>query len=59
MCNPYMYLQQFISGGGVTDVYLIMCRTGGEGAKGISCLLVENGTPGLNFGKKEKKVPKR
>jgi isobutyryl-CoA dehydrogenase len=25
----------FISGGGDTDVYLVMCRTGGEGAKGI------------------------
>ncbi|MCL4136549.1 UNVERIFIED_CONTAM: hypothetical protein GTU68_022567 [Idotea baltica] len=33
-----------------------MCRTGGEGPKGISCVLVEKGTPGLNFGKKEKKV---
>ncbi|XP_068441626.1 isobutyryl-CoA dehydrogenase, mitochondrial [Clinocottus analis] len=46
----------FISGGGDTDVYVVMCRTGAKGAKGISCLLVEKGTPGLNFGKKEKKV---
>lgn len=46
----------FISGGGDTDVYLVMCRTGGQGPKGISCVLVEKGTPGLNFGKKEKKV---
>ncbi|XP_071527247.1 isobutyryl-CoA dehydrogenase, mitochondrial-like [Panulirus ornatus] len=46
----------FISGGGDTDVYLVMCRTGSEGPKGISCVLVEKGTPGLNFGKKEKKV---
>ncbi|XP_037632313.1 isobutyryl-CoA dehydrogenase, mitochondrial [Sebastes umbrosus] len=46
----------FISGGGETDVYVVMCRTGGKGAKGISCLVVEKGTPGLNFGKKEKKV---
>eukprot|EP00842_Homolaphlyctis_polyrhiza_P007046 jgi/Hompol1/930/HPOL_005470-RA len=46
----------FISGGGDTDVYLIMVRTGGEGPKGISCILVEKGTPGLSFGKKEKKV---
>ncbi|KAL7401155.1 hypothetical protein ABVT39_023774 [Epinephelus coioides] len=46
----------FISGGGDTDVYVVMCRTGGKGAKGISCLVVEKGTPGLNFGKKEKKV---
>lgn len=46
----------FISGGGDTDVYVVMCRTGGKGPKGISCLVVERGTPGLSFGKKERKV---
>uniref|UniRef100_A0A8C5MXS0 Isobutyryl-CoA dehydrogenase, mitochondrial n=1 Tax=Leptobrachium leishanense TaxID=445787 RepID=A0A8C5MXS0_9ANUR len=46
----------FISGGGETDVYVVMCRTGGSGARGISCILVEKGTPGLSFGKKERKV---
>nr|XP_040038931.1 isobutyryl-CoA dehydrogenase, mitochondrial [Gasterosteus aculeatus aculeatus] len=46
----------FISGGGDTDVYVVMCRTGAKGPKGISCLVIEKGTPGLNFGKKEKKV---
>ena len=46
----------FISGGGVADLYLVMCRTGGEGPAGISTLLVENGTPGLAFGKQEKKM---
>ncbi|XP_065552950.1 isobutyryl-CoA dehydrogenase, mitochondrial isoform X2 [Lathamus discolor] len=46
----------FISGGGDTDVYLVMCRTGGPGPKGISCLVLEKGTPGLSFGKKERKV---
>uniref|UniRef100_A0A8C0ETN4 Acyl-CoA dehydrogenase family member 8 n=1 Tax=Bubo bubo TaxID=30461 RepID=A0A8C0ETN4_BUBBB len=46
----------FISGGGDTDVYVVMCRTGGPGPKGISCLVLEKGTPGLSFGKKEKKV---
>ncbi|XP_062872714.1 isobutyryl-CoA dehydrogenase, mitochondrial [Trichomycterus rosablanca] len=46
----------FISGGGDTDVYVVMCRTGEKGAKGISCLVMEKGTPGLSFGKKEKKV---
>lgn len=51
-----MHPQAFISGGGDTDVYIVMCRTGGKGPKGISCLVVEKGTPGLNFGKKEKKV---
>ena len=39
-------------------MYLIMSRTGEPGPKGISCLLVEKGTPGLSFGKKEKKVGK-
>jgi len=46
----------FISGGGDADVYVIMCRTGGEGASGISCVVVEKGTPGLSFGKKEEKL---
>ncbi|NXD68702.1 ACAD8 protein, partial [Eolophus roseicapillus] len=46
----------FISGGGDTDVYVVMCRTGGPGPKGISCLVLEKGTPGLSFGKKERKV---
>ena len=49
----------FISGGGDTDVYLVMCRTGGptSGTKGITCLLVEkDNTPGLSFGGKEKKM---
>ena len=47
----------FISGGGDTDVYLVMCRTGDSSPKGISCLLVEkDSTPGLSFGKKEQKM---
>jgi isobutyryl-CoA dehydrogenase len=46
----------FISGGGASDIYLAMVRTGGEGPRGISCILVENGTSGLSFGKKEKKL---
>ncbi|KAG0264550.1 Isobutyryl-CoA dehydrogenase, mitochondrial [Actinomortierella ambigua] len=46
----------FISGGGDSDVYLIMARTGGAGPKGISCFLVEKGFKGLSFGKKEDKL---
>lgn len=47
----------FISGGGESDVYIVMCRTGGQGSRGISCLLVEkDATPGLSFGKKEQKM---
>ncbi|CAG0884478.1 unnamed protein product [Darwinula stevensoni] len=48
--------KMFISGSGESSLYLIMCRTGGSGPKGITCVLVENGAPGLSFGKKEKKV---
>jgi alkylation response protein AidB-like acyl-CoA dehydrogenase len=46
----------FISGGGVSDIYVCMVRTGGEGAGGVSCLVVEKGTPGLSFGSSEKKM---
>ena len=46
-------VKQFISGAGVSDVYLVMARTGAEGPKGISAFLVEKGTPGLSFGPKE------
>jgi len=46
----------FISGGGYSDAYLVMCRTGGPGARGISAVLVESGSPGLSFGKLEDKM---
>jgi alkylation response protein AidB-like acyl-CoA dehydrogenase len=46
----------FISGAGVSDVYVCMVRTGEDGPKGISCIVVEKGTPGLSFGKAEKKM---
>ncbi|MFZ5675745.1 MAG: acyl-CoA dehydrogenase family protein [Pseudomonadota bacterium] len=46
----------FISGGGYSDVYLVMCRTGEEGPKGISCILVEKDTDGLSFGANERKM---
>ncbi len=46
----------FISGAGVSDIYVCMVRTGEEGPKGISCVVVEKGTPGLTFGKKERKM---
>jgi hypothetical protein len=46
----------FISGGGFSDLYLVMSRTGDDGPKGISCLLVENGAPGLSFGAQERKM---
>jgi alkylation response protein AidB-like acyl-CoA dehydrogenase len=46
----------FISGAGTSDLYVCMVRTGGAGPKGISCLVVEKGTPGLSFGTQEKKL---
>ncbi|MFZ2139334.1 MAG: acyl-CoA dehydrogenase family protein, partial [Xanthobacteraceae bacterium] len=46
----------FISGAGASDVYLVMARTGDAGARGISCFLVEKGTPGLSFGALERKL---
>jgi alkylation response protein AidB-like acyl-CoA dehydrogenase len=46
----------FISGATVSDVYLCMVRTGAEGAGGISSVIVEKGSPGLSFGKKERKL---
>jgi len=46
----------FVSGGGYADAYIVMARTGGDGAKGISAILVEDGTPGLRFGRLEDKM---
>lgn len=46
----------FISGGSISDVYLCMVRTGDDTHHGISCLLIEKNTPGLTFGKLEKKM---
>ena len=46
----------FISGGGVSDIYVVMARTGEAGPRGISCIVVEKGTPGLSFGAREKKL---
>lgn len=46
----------FISGGGRSDIYVVMARTGGEGPSGISTFVVENGTKGLSFGANEKKM---
>jgi acyl-CoA dehydrogenase len=48
--------KQFISGGGVNDIYVVMVRTGVDGPKGISCLVIDKDTPGLSFGAPEKKL---
>jgi hypothetical protein len=46
----------FISGAGVSDLYVVMVRTGEAGPRGVSALVVEKGTPGLTFGANEKKM---
>ncbi|MTL16176.1 acyl-CoA dehydrogenase [Nocardia seriolae] len=49
-------VKQFISGAGSSDVYVIMARTGTEGARGISAFIVPADTPGLSFGANERKM---
>jgi len=46
----------FISGGGASDLYVVMARTGEDGPRGISTFVVEKDTPGLSFGAQEKKM---
>ncbi|MCE3288256.1 MAG: acyl-CoA dehydrogenase [Caulobacter sp.] len=46
----------FISGAGVSDVYVVMARSGGDGPKGVSAFVVEKGWEGLSFGANEKKM---
>jgi alkylation response protein AidB-like acyl-CoA dehydrogenase len=46
----------FISGGGENELYVCMLRTGDDGHRGISCLVVEKDTPGLSFGAPERKL---
>jgi acyl-CoA dehydrogenase len=46
----------WITSGGVAKTYVVMARTGGEGASGISCFIVEKDAPGFQFGKAEKKM---
>ncbi|NHF71613.1 acyl-CoA dehydrogenase family protein [Paracoccus xiamenensis] len=46
----------FISGGGYSDCYLTMVRTGEDGPKGISAVVVEDGAEGLSFGAPERKM---
>lgn len=48
--------KQFISGGGENEVYVCMVRTGVDGPKGISCLVIEKDMPGVSFGAQERKL---
>jgi len=49
-------VKQFISGAGVSDVYVVMARTGDNGPRGISTFIIEKDTPGLSFGAAEQKM---
>ncbi|MCF6385798.1 acyl-CoA dehydrogenase family protein [Mycobacterium sp. MBM] len=49
-------VKQFISGAGVSDVYVVMARTGADGPRGISAFVVEKDTPGVSFGTDERKM---
>ena len=48
--------KQFISGTGENEVYVTLVRTGVEGPKGISCLVIEKDMPGVSFGANERKL---
>ncbi|MBX3563822.1 MAG: acyl-CoA dehydrogenase family protein [Sphingomonas sp.] len=48
--------KQFISGAGVNDIYVTMVRTGVDGPKGITCMVIEKDMPGVSFGAKERKL---
>ncbi|GAB2671635.1 acyl-CoA dehydrogenase family protein [Nocardia goodfellowii] len=49
-------VKQFISGAGANDVYVLMVRTGEQGARGISAFIVPADTPGLSVGPNERKM---
>ncbi len=46
----------FISGGGENEIYVTMVRTGEDGPKGISALVIEKDMKGVSFGAQEKKL---
>lgn len=48
--------KQFISGGGMADLYVVMARTGDDGPSGISALVLPGDAPGLSFGPEERKM---
>jgi butyryl-CoA dehydrogenase len=48
--------KMWITSGGIAKTYIVMARSGGEGAKGISAFIVRDGMKGFSFGKAEKKM---
>ncbi len=49
-------VKQFISGGGTSDIYVVMVRTGEPGSRGISALVVDGASEGISFGAEERKM---
>ncbi len=49
-------VKQFISGAGASQLYIVMARTGGEGAQGVSAFVVDKDDAGLSFGPNERKM---
>src|SRR4029077_7534879 len=49
-------VKQFISGAGVSDLYVVMARTGADGPRGISAFVIEKDTRGVSFGAQEQKM---
>lgn len=48
--------KMWITSGGIAKTYIVMARTGGEGARGVSAFIVRDGDKGFSFGKAEKKM---
>lgn len=48
--------KQFISGGGENEIYVVMTRTSDDGAKGVTCMVIEKDMKGVSFGAQEKKL---
>ncbi|MGB3456232.1 MAG: acyl-CoA dehydrogenase family protein [Litorimonas sp.] len=48
--------KQFISGAGWSDVYVVMARTSDDGARGVSCFVIDKDMPGVSFGPPERKM---
>ncbi|MGC7101285.1 acyl-CoA dehydrogenase family protein [Amycolatopsis lurida] len=46
----------WVTHGGIADLYCVYCRTGGAGIGGLSCVVVDAGTPGVRPGKPERKM---
>lgn len=60
-CHNDVYIlngtKMWVTNGGEADIYLVMARTSGsKGPAGISCFVLEKGTPGFSFGKTERKM---